>query len=231
MIGIYKIYNKINGCYYIGSSLNVEARFRVHRSSLKKNKHHSPILQRAWNKYGEKSFIFEIIEHCTKEEILNRENYYLKTYTPYYNIAKEALAPMTGRKHSKETKKKLSRPAWNKGIPRTNAEKRLMSKNRKIAAKNMTKEAKEKWIENIKNNSSKYWLGKHIPKKAKQKISDFYTSNKNNWIKCKENGIIYKTQLEAAKDLKLRQGHISEHLKGKRPNVKGFTFSRIKKHS
>lgn len=61
-IGIYKIVNIVNGHYYVGRSVNLNKRWRVHRNSLRRNIHHNNHLQNAWNKYGESSFEFRIIE-------------------------------------------------------------------------------------------------------------------------------------------------------------------------
>jgi hypothetical protein len=41
---------------------------------------------------------------------------------------------------------------------------------------------------------------------------------------CLTNNLSYPSVIEAARRLQIRQGHISEHLHGKRPHVKGFTF-------
>ena len=60
--GIYKITNLINKKYYIGSSLDIKRRWKEHRRNLIKNKHNNIHLQKSWNKYGENSFLFEIIE-------------------------------------------------------------------------------------------------------------------------------------------------------------------------
>jgi group I intron endonuclease len=67
MIGIYKITNIINGDCYIGSSVNIKERFYRHKKDLKKGKHHSIILQRAYKKYGKENFIFEVLTECDKE--------------------------------------------------------------------------------------------------------------------------------------------------------------------
>ena len=108
MIGIYKILNKITNDFYVGSAIDVEKRFRHHKNRLRTEKHHNIILQRAWNKYGEANFLFEIIEEVNDKNILLlREQYYLDNLYPLYNICKIAGNTL-GRKHTKKTRKKIS---------------------------------------------------------------------------------------------------------------------------
>lgn len=103
MIGIYKIENTITGDCYIGSSINIVQRKNRHFKDLKNKKHHSIILQRAYNKYGECSFYFKIII-IIKEALmlLPLEQYYLDKFKPKYNISPTAGSPL-GCKHTKET--------------------------------------------------------------------------------------------------------------------------------
>lgn len=107
--GIYKISNLINKKIYIGSSCNLQKRKTSHFNNLLKNKHHSMYLQRAYNKYGKDSFIFEVIEFCTKESLKNREQFYIDNLKPEYNISLDATAPMMDRKHSSETIEKFKK--------------------------------------------------------------------------------------------------------------------------
>lgn len=102
-IGIYKIENKVNGKIYIGSSIDIKKRWIRHIWDLKKNKHHSIILQRAWNKYGEENFTFKILRKCNVDNILIIEQHYLNKYLPIYNICANAGNSL-GRKDSLETK-------------------------------------------------------------------------------------------------------------------------------
>lgn len=73
MIGIYKITCIGNGKIYIGQSTNIETRWKDHIRRLKTGKHDNQHLQNAFNKYGDKSFIFEVIEECDNNfDELNR---------------------------------------------------------------------------------------------------------------------------------------------------------------
>lgn len=85
MIGIYKILNLKNNKLYYGSSKNIKKRWATHRNHLKNNKHVNCILQRAWDKYGESSFSFEVVELCSENNLLLTEQKYLDL-NPEYNI-------------------------------------------------------------------------------------------------------------------------------------------------
>jgi group I intron endonuclease len=60
-------------------------------------------------KYGYSSFKVYILEYCEKENLIQREQYYFDRLNPNYNICKTAGSTL-GRKHSEETKEKLSPP-------------------------------------------------------------------------------------------------------------------------
>ena len=85
MVGIYVIRNLKNGKCYYGSSKDIKKRWRVHRNQLNSGKHHNTHLQRSWVNYGNDNFIFEVVEECSKELLLEREQYYLDL-KPEYNI-------------------------------------------------------------------------------------------------------------------------------------------------
>jgi group I intron endonuclease len=76
--GIYMIRNTTNDRHYVGSSKNVERRLYCHRHMLQKGTHHSRILQRAWDKHGADSFVFQIIETVVDNaDLLTREQHHI----------------------------------------------------------------------------------------------------------------------------------------------------------
>ena len=92
MTGIYCIKNKTNGKVYIGSSNNIERRFRRHRTELNTKRHSNKHLERAYQKDGEENFDFIILEICLEEELISKEIYYINKYealdnTKGYNLS------------------------------------------------------------------------------------------------------------------------------------------------
>lgn len=82
MIGIYKITNLINNKVYIGLSTNIKERWRAHRSRpfQKKSHQYNYYLYRAIRKYGLENFSFEVVEECQKEELGEKEIYWINYY-------------------------------------------------------------------------------------------------------------------------------------------------------
>ena len=78
--GIYKIVNKVDNKVYIGQSIDLKKRQKSHFNNLIKGTHQNIYLQNAFNKYGIDNFYFEIIEKCDKDELNNKEIYYINYY-------------------------------------------------------------------------------------------------------------------------------------------------------
>ena len=111
---IYKITNTINKKKYIGVTTrkNPYYRWMAHKSSIQKGKG-CPLLMKAFNKYGESAFIFEVLIICFDEDVFKFESEYIKKYnsaSPHgYNVAEGGNIGMSflGKTHSEETKKKI----------------------------------------------------------------------------------------------------------------------------
>lgn len=104
-IGVYKWTNKINGNIYIGSSVDISVRMYTYYSLGYLVKSNRPI-DRALLKYGFSSFSLDILEFCSKEKVLEREQYYMDALKPSYNIAQQAKST-SGYKHTPESLAKM----------------------------------------------------------------------------------------------------------------------------
>ena len=162
--GIYQILNTVNGKRYIGSAVNFKERWSLHLRQLKNDKHHSIALQRAWNKYGESSFKFEILLTCEKEELLEYEQLHFDEFKPEYNICKFA-GNMLGFKFNEMSIAKMSKAA--KG------HKRWL--NRKH-----TEESRDKMSKAAKANPTSYWKDKPLLEEHKNKIAKAHTGKTNS---------------------------------------------------
>lgn len=109
---VYKITNKVTNKIYIGiTNQGSGARYRHHWYKSRIGEP-SPI-HRSMAKYGEDNFTLEIIDFAdTYDELKEKEKYWIKQYNSTdksigYNLT-EGGDGTFGRKHSEETKKKMS---------------------------------------------------------------------------------------------------------------------------
>lgn len=120
MQGIYHIKNLATGRLYIGSSCNVEARVSRHKVLLRSGKHWARRLQNSWNKRGENSFEFKLVEEVADSIfLLAREQFWIWRTEAHKNGYNTLEMPdrLSGYKHSEETLRKLSisqKAAWRK---------------------------------------------------------------------------------------------------------------------
>lgn len=61
-------------------------------------------------KHGYSNFQLEILEYCTKENAISREQYYIDLLKPEYNLNSTAGSRL-GSVHTEETKLKMSKSA------------------------------------------------------------------------------------------------------------------------
>lgn len=191
--GIYKITNKVNGKYYVGSSNNIKSRWRQHKSLLKKRKHHSNHLQNAWNKYGESNFDFTILEETDIENLASEEQKHLDSIknnncqNECYNISflseKIEMSEATKQKISKssigkiiseETRKKLSEALKGRPISEEASKKRserMTGKKRPELSRPVKKE-----IYCFTNTNGETFIGTQFDFRTKYQIDKSYSS-------------------------------------------------------
>lgn len=104
--GIYRITNLTNTKTYIGSSNDLNVRFRVYFNNNCLIYSNMPIYK-AILKYGCSSFTLDILEYCEKDILIIREQYYFDLLKPEYNVLKIAGSSL-GFKHSLKTRAQMS---------------------------------------------------------------------------------------------------------------------------
>jgi group I intron endonuclease len=161
---IYRIF--INNYVYIGSTISFKKRKNEHLWSLKRNNHSNQILQNLFNKYGEESINFEIIEVVDKDDLLINEQKNIEIIKSKDELILINILPVAGSslgcKQSQETidKKRLSMVGKNKNKKRN--EKQILEQSFRQKGRIIT----EEWRKNI----SKSMKGKKSPNKPKKFI-------------------------------------------------------------
>jgi GIY-YIG catalytic domain/NUMOD1 domain len=135
----------LTGQKYCGSSCDIGRRFIQHLNLSNK----STYISRALALHGPENFDFSILEYCRKEILLEREQHYLDSIQPEYNILKKAGSPL-GIKQSEESKEKIRQIAINRS-PEVKAIDLLKLKK----AYAVTSQALE--VTNITTNEQKYY--------------------------------------------------------------------------
>lgn len=222
--GIYAITSPSGG-QYIGSTISFQARWKKHRRELRLGIHHSSALQRAYDKYGADALVFSKLEMCARDQLLPREQFYLDSMKPKYNVCKVAGSAL-GIKWSEESKAKMRLIAQGRRMSEE-AKAKLSAINRgkvmspesraKIAAtlrlKKSTPEA------NAKRRAA--LLGRKRPPEVIEKMSAAKRGKKQSpeqvanraraqmkKVKCEETGIIFPNG-QAVVDWLAEQGHVS----------------------
>lgn len=196
MKAIYKIQNTNTGDFYIGSAVDFTYRKWVHLKRLREGKHHNAILQNSWNKHGENAFLFEVIEEVfSKEELVPREQHFIDTLNPRYNICKIAGSPL-GIKHSNEARLNMSIAHLGKKLSPESIAKRTA----KVLGSKRTEETKEK----MRNN--------------KQCIPVIQYTLDNIFVK------EWRSSSEAGRILEINQSHITSCCKGRKKTIGGYLW-------
>lgn len=164
--GIYAIKNNANGMVYVGQtrkSKGIKARIREHVGLLKRSVHGNDYLQKAWNKYGENTFSYFIIEEVICDDLLDtREQHWIdETWNSSYNLHPTANSPK-GFSHTPETRLKIGEA--NKKRIWSEESKTKLSESQKNRYKNKPES------EETKKKRSESHIGKKHTQETKEKI-------------------------------------------------------------
>jgi len=164
---IYKIRNILNDHYYIGSTVDSRKRFWEHRKNLRNGTHDCIHLQRAWNKYGEDCFKFEIVEQLNdRSELYPAEQKWIDKHFKqnyFYNVSPNADSPM--RNATPEMRAHLSKiaKAWHKkNVHPMQGKKGTPEQNAHLS----------KVLKGLHAGEKHYRYGKSVSEETRKKIGD-----------------------------------------------------------
>lgn len=169
--GIYKITNKVNGKFYIGSSNNIKRRWGHHKSNLRSGTHTNYHLQNSYDKHGEDQFEFVLIEEVRRANLLAKEQEYLDEAfggdQEIYNISRVAGSPMAGLNHTEEVKQLLSEKLSGEnhphyGKPVSEEWRRKISKSNKRFTDEQEASFRDRWKSGETKSSIAKEIGVHI---------------------------------------------------------------------
>lgn len=228
LCGVYRIVNKVNEKVYVGQSINIKARWKDHINSLNRGDSRCTVLQRAWNKYGQENFSFEILELCSEDMLDEVEIKYINIYA---SCSKGYNVESGGNKNkclSDETKQKIREAHIGKTVSedvRQKMSKSRIGENNGMYGKHHSDETKQKISDakrgTIGHAQTAYQkecarlanLGKVVSEETRNKISK---ANKGNVpynknlrpVYCVELNKVFVNASSAGKELSIRSGNI-----------------------
>lgn len=204
--GVYAIINLIDGKKYVGSaSRSIYKRWDDHRRDLANGRHHSIHLQRAWDKYGEVAFVFQVVAICNPDMCLRLEQLWINCFRTAdrqygYNMSptagstrgkmhtEEAIERMRnahrGHKQSAEWVSKRVSSMRNRGTKRKSPPARSYEHRMNLSAAMKGKIFSDEHRRNLSLQAKKRYESNSV---------EFMGENRNLKEICKERGLPYKT--------------------------------------
>lgn len=225
-VGIYCIKNLVNGKTYVGQSVCIEDRKSKHLSSLRNNNNDNRNLQDDWNKYGESSFKFDLLETCSREELDEKESFYiskLKSDVIGYNLTDGGRR---GFKHNPELLKleSISQKKRYEDNPELHVQCRI----------NALKQWSNPEIKEKITGENNFMYGKTHTEEARKKISEKAKGRISHRriqipVLCVELNKTYSSGTDACYDLNIKNAsNIYDVCKGVRKTCGGYTWKYAK---
>jgi group I intron endonuclease len=117
--GVYRFINKKNGKIYVGSSVDLERRFRKYFNISFLKRENKSRINNALMLHGYENFRVEILEYCEPSDCIKKEQIYLDLLKPPGRRRRpgETAGSLLGFKHTDEVLKKMSKARQGKSHP------------------------------------------------------------------------------------------------------------------
>jgi group I intron endonuclease len=170
IICVYKITSP-SGKNYIGSSVNYKRRLTQYKGTGAKTQ---TILYNSFAKHGFDNHVFEIVELCTKENVLERELYYGLLYEVLGDKGLNCKLPKFGEKYQSTRQETIDKMKQWKPSEDTIAKMKAWKRKpvseevkQKLREANLGKKASDE----TKKKMSLKWEGRIVSEETKQKMS------------------------------------------------------------
>lgn len=232
--GIYAIVSENR--VYIGSSKDLNERYKRHLSELKRNVHANSKLQKFVNKHGIGAIRFIVVEFCDISDLISLEQKWIdetksaERATGFNMNPVADKPPMTETTRKKISKAQIGRTAPNKGVPMSDEQRALMT------GRKMSDESRGKMREAKLKNPVKYWLGKKHSDETRAKISNaqigktvsdesrLKKSKKGIWISPNGQEITILNISQFCRDNNLDKARMCNVYNGERKSHRGYTL-------
>lgn len=176
--GIYCIKRIKTGQKYIGQGLNVKKR-------MSQSHKECDVLYNSIKKYGKENFDRRVIIYCENWELTRLEIACIKVFRSHtsgggYNISWGGVSPMSGRNHSDESKKKMSKSHMGEKNGNYNKPKSEETKEKMRGPRpnfHQTDEVKQ-YLREIMSGENHPQYGTHRSNETKKRISDGHRRNR-----------------------------------------------------
>lgn len=208
---------------YVGQTTqNSTRRFAAHRYNLRRGNHYNSHLQRAWNKYGEENFVFDIIEQTDSLDKLNLlEQKYILELGAFvgengYNMDFGGSKGKFTIENREKLRVRMLGNSYTKG-KRLNLSEEQINKKREMAIA--------------------YNRARGCPDYIKKKISQSLSGNKSPLygkpgrnskpVMCLDDGKVYHSIFTAAQELGCCRKELRKVCNGLRETIKGKRFKYV----
>lgn len=214
--GIYGIQNKLTGKWYVGQSQHIEKRFATHRKNLAMGTHQNQHLQKAFDKYGQENFEFQILEVCDVKLLNDLEVEWIKKKDSKENGYNLTLGGdgVRGYKFSDEVKAIISRNLTGRPVLKRQREKMHIANvgaNNPMYGRKHTEETKKKMSEAHKGEKC-YLYRKHRTEEVREAISKAKKGKpavNRKAVLCVETGEVFSSIKQAANFINRKRSTLS----------------------
>lgn len=169
--------------------------------------------------YGYASFSLSILEYCSEENLIQREQYYIDILQPGYNICKTAGSTL-GKLHSDDAKERISNAKKGTNEGENNS---FYSKTHSVESRKKMSDIKRGTTlsEAVKAKVSASMLGKKFTEEHKANLSSAQPNCKKLSVLDLETGIetIYNSISDAERKMELPASSIRANLRSKSKNA------------